>query len=190
MWMLCVTSLVSAAAIPDDGGYQPAARGATTQEVPAPSPPPPPPALDGPTAAAGDSLELPADSGTGRRVVYSKIVMRVWAVEEDGTIANTHRVSGRKDQPLPGTYDVYSRSSYTCSNHNPAICMRFMVRFAHSLRGDNIGFHEIPNKNGAPLQTNDQLGQPLSGGCVRQATEDAIWMWNWASIGTKVVVIG
>jgi lipoprotein-anchoring transpeptidase ErfK/SrfK len=39
------------------------------------------------------------------------------------------------------------------------------------------------------VQSVSQLGQPLSGGCVRQSTPDAIWMWNWAYIGTKVVVL-
>ena len=29
----------------------------------------------------------------------------------------------------------------------------------------------------------------LSGGCVRQTTDDAIWMWNWAGLGTTVVVL-
>jgi lipoprotein-anchoring transpeptidase ErfK/SrfK len=136
--------------------------------------------------------ELPADSGSGRRVVYSKAVMRVWIVESDGTVSKTHRVSGRKtwNQPSPGTYSVFSRSSFTCNIKNPAICWRYMVRFTKGPDGDNIGFHEIPKKNGVPVQTEAQLGQALSGGCVRQATSDAIYMWNWAGIGTKVVVLG
>ena len=39
------------------------------------------------------------------------------------------------------------------------------------------------------LQSEEQLGQSLSGGCVRQAQTDAIWMWDWAQLGTKVVVL-
>ena len=67
--------------------------------------------------------------------------------------------------------------------------MRWMVRFAYSRRGDNIGFHEIPRRNGVPLQSNDQLGLALSGGCVRQSTNDSLIMWMWAQIGTVVVVV-
>ncbi|MEO6125494.1 MAG: L,D-transpeptidase [Ilumatobacteraceae bacterium] len=136
-----------------------------------------------------DNSALPLSSGAGRRVVYSKVRMRVWKVEADGSVSETYRVSGRMDQPLPGTYQVFSKSLRTCSNHSPDICMRFMVRFAHSFRGDNIGFHEIPARNGRPLQVEDQLGQALSGGCVRQSTADAIRMWDWAQIGTTVVVV-
>ena len=63
-----------------------------------------------------------------------------------------------------------------------------MVRFATGGNGGNIGFHDIPYQYGNPVQSIAQLGQALSGGCVRQAVDDAIWMWNWADIGTVVVV--
>ena len=146
-----------------------------------------------PTTTVPPSWVLPADSGTGRRVVYSKSVMRVWTVEADGTVSKTHLVSGRStwNQPLPGTYSVFSRSGYTCNIKNPAICWRYMVRFAKGPGGDNIGFHEIPTNTttGQPVQSVSQLGTALSGGCVRQATADAQYMWNWAPIGTKVVVL-
>jgi hypothetical protein len=158
-----------------------ATRGSMVQVTPTLPPPPP--------LAPGDSLDLPANSGEGRRVVYSKGTMRVWLVEDDGVIFDTYRVSGRLDQPNYGTYRVWSRSENTCSRKRPNVCMRWMVRFAYARSGDNIGFHEIPRENGRPLQTDDQLGQSLSGGCVRQATDDAIVMWNWAQIGTVVVVV-
>ncbi|HZB42207.1 MAG TPA: L,D-transpeptidase [Ilumatobacter sp.] len=136
---------------------------------------------------------LPGNSGSGRRVVYSKPRQRVWTVEADGTVSKTHLVSGRLtwNQPLPGTYSVFSKSMFTCNIKNPAICWRYMVRFAKGGdEGDNIGFHEIPKKNGVPVQSVSQLGTPLSGGCVRQATPDAIYMWDWAPVGTRVVVLG
>ena len=66
--------------------------------------------------------------------------------------------------------------------------MRFMVRFTKGPQGDNIGFHEIPKRDGVPVQSESQLGQALSGGCVRQATSDAEYMWAFAGIGTTVVV--
>ena len=137
------------------------------------------------------SDELPADSGEGRRAVYSKSRQRTWTVEDDGTVSRTYLVSGRRtwNQPTPGTYHVFSRSGFTCNIKNPSICWRFMVRFTVGPDGDNIGFHEIPKQNGRPIQSESQLGQALSGGCVRQATPDAEHMWAWAPVGTKVVVL-
>ena len=98
----------------------------------------------------------------------------------------TYLVSGRLtwNQPSPGTYHVFSRSSFTCNIKNPTICWRMMVRFTVGPDGDNIGFHEIPKVNGKPIQSEAQLGQALSGGCVRQATPDAEYMWAWAPVGT------
>jgi lipoprotein-anchoring transpeptidase ErfK/SrfK len=135
-------------------------------------------------------FDPPVDGGNGRRVVYSKSQQTVWAYDENNTIIKMHRVSGRQDprDPLPGTYQVWSRSLRTFSINNPTITWNYMVRFAKGDRDGNIGFHDIPYQYGQPVQTIDQLGQALSGGCVRQAPEDAIWMWNWAQIGTVVVV--
>jgi L,D-transpeptidase catalytic domain/Putative peptidoglycan binding domain len=132
---------------------------------------------------------LPANSGGGRRIVYHRGQQRIWAVEADGTVVKTHLVSGRTREPYAGTYRVYSRSMYTYSAASPTIKWRYMVRFAHGPGGGNIGFHEIPTRYGVPLQSVGQLGQPLSGGCVRQSTADAQWMWNWAGVGTPVVVL-
>jgi peptidoglycan hydrolase-like protein with peptidoglycan-binding domain len=132
---------------------------------------------------------LPDNSGSGRRIVYSRALQRIWAVDANGVVVKTHRVSGRLFEPYAGTYRVYSRSLYTNSITDPSIRWRYMVRFAYGPGGGRIGFHEIPNRNGRPLQTKEQLGLPLSGGCVRQSTADALWVWNWAYIGTVVVVL-
>jgi len=176
------TAWVSSAEAP-----APATRGSSIQETPTLPPPP----SEEPTTVAETVppyTGVPYLSGTGRRVVYSKNQMRVWIVDANNVTVRTYRVSGRFGQPNPGVYQVYSRSSFTCNIDHPNICMRFMVRFAHGPKGDNIGFHEIPREDGVPIQSDAQLGQALSGGCVRQSTDDAIFMWNFAGIGTTVVV--
>ena len=97
-----------------------------------------------------DPFPLPANSGSGRRVVYSRSQQRVWAVEADGTVVKTHQVSGRLYEPYAGTYSVYSRSMYTYSAADPTIKWRYMVRFAYGPGGGRIGFHEIPTRFGVP----------------------------------------
>jgi lipoprotein-anchoring transpeptidase ErfK/SrfK len=164
-----------------------ATRGSSIQETPT-LPPPPSEVPTTTVPAAPPDTGVPAVSGSGRRVIYSKNQMRVWVIGDDNVLIRTYRVSGRMGQPTPGTYHVFSRSTYTCNIDHPNICMRFMVRFAHGPKGDNIGFHEIPKENGVPIEDDSQLGQALSGGCVRQATADATFMWDFAGIGTTVVV--
>jgi hypothetical protein len=131
----------------------------------------------------------PAGSGVGRRIVYSKYQQRVWLMEDNGYITNTHLISGRYDIPAFGVYHVYSKSLSTFATHNPSIIWHYMVRFAVGPQGGGIGLHEIPTQYGQPVQTVEQLGQPLSGGCLRQSHDDAVLVWNWAPVGTTVVVV-
>ena len=44
------------------------------------------------------------------------------------------------------------------------------------------------DRQGRLEQTKAQLGTPLSAGCVRQWKPDAIALWEFASLGTRVVV--
>lgn len=182
-----VESSTTAESSTTDAPMQPATRGSSIQETPI-SPPTtaaPTPVWSGPGVGPA-----PANSGTGRRAVYSKSRQRVWVIEADNTVVRTFLVSGRMSQPPVGTFAVFSRSAYTCSIADNGTCMRYMVRFTRGPSGDNIGFHEIPrDKYGKSLQSTSQLGQALSHGCVRESTPDAQFMWNWAGIGTKVVVI-
>jgi hypothetical protein len=177
------TATAAPTTVPASSTLAPATRGTVVQAV---ATLPPPPVT---TAAPPSPYVVPADSGTGRRVVYSKSRMRVWMIDAAGSLVNTYLVSGRVSQPELGTYSVFSRSSFTCHKGDSSICMRWMVRFTRGPSGDNIGFHEIPRRNGVPMQSDSQLGQALSGGCVRQRTADAQFMWGWADIGTRVVVI-
>lgn len=174
--------------VPDEDGSATPARGTRIQLTP--TDPPPPTTTTIPIPAF---LRLPENSGEGRRIVYHKSRQRVWVVEANGGVSRTHAVSGRLStlSPPAGSYQVFSRSKYTCNLKNPNICWRYMVRFAKGPNGDNIGFHEIPvdKRTGRPVQSLSELGQPLSGGCVRQATPDAVFIWDWAPVGTPVVVI-
>jgi len=132
---------------------------------------------------------LPAGSGEGRRVVYSNSQQHVWLVEQDGSIAGSWPVSGRIGAPHDGVYRVFSRSPSTIGKGGK-VRMEYMVRFART-PGLSIGFHAIPTslRTGAPIQSEAELGTPKSSGCVRQRREDAITMWNWAPLGTTVVVV-
>ena len=150
---------------------------------PAPAPAPPPPTKAAPVAPPG-SAGVPDASGTGRRVVYSNGQQRVWLVEEDGRVDSTYLVSGRRGDPDPGTYRVFSRSRHARSG---SVTMEYMVRFAHT-PGLDIGFHAIPVGKRGPIQSESELGQYRSRGCVRQSVADAAHLWDWAPIGTPVVV--
>ncbi len=129
----------------------------------------------------------PAHSGTGKRVVFDIGDQRVWLVDGTDEVYSTYLVSGSLTDNLgPGTYAVYSRSRWAAGIDDSGV-MQYFTRFT---RGANaaIGFHSIPTKDGRLLQTRAQLGTPQSHGCIRQALPDARRLWDFAPVGTKVVV--
>ncbi len=156
---------------------------------------------------------IPANSGEGRRIIYDNPNQRVWMVGENNFVYDSYLVSGKKDTPKPGTYSVFSKSERAYSSAPDAckglpasewptcaaketIYMSHMVRFVRpdpSIEGDlAIGFHGIPvdpTKKGAPLQTEAELGKFLSAGCVRQNDHTAKKLFDWAEVGTTVVVL-
>ena len=136
---------------------------------------------------AADETDLPVDSGEGRRVVFDEGTQRVWLVKADDTVERTYLVSGSLYDNLdPGTYAVYSRDRTAWGIDGSEL--RHMVRFTTGAEAA-IGFHNIPLLDGERVQTRDELGTPLSHGCIRQKQPDAKALWDFAPLGTTVVVV-
>ncbi|MBC7632790.1 L,D-transpeptidase [Aeromicrobium sp.] len=131
---------------------------------------------------------LPDGSGSGRRIVFDQSDQRVWLVGSGGVVKRTYRVSGsRFDNLRPGMFSVQSRSRHAVS-YDYSGSLEYFVRFATGVSAP-IGFHAVPRDNAGTLeQTKAQLGTPLSAGCVRQWRPDAIALWDFAPVGTTVVV--
>ncbi|CAN5157549.1 hypothetical protein BH18ACT9_BH18ACT9_22130 [soil metagenome] len=137
---------------------------------------------------AARALETPRNSGAGRRVVFDVGAQRVWLVASSGAVRRTYPVSGSiYDNLDPGSYEVYSRSERAWGIDDSGT-MRYMVRFAHGERAA-IGFHDIPVDDGRLVQSRADLGVPRSHGCIRQWRPDARALWDFAPVGTPVVVV-
>ena len=132
---------------------------------------------------------VPIKSGTGRRIVYANRQQRVWVINADNEVIRTFPVSGMLGQPGKGTFRVFSKSPTSYSPEFAGVTFRFMTRFAIGRNGGNIGFHEIPIRNSKPMQTVDELGAFKGSGCLRSSTQDARFIYQWATLGTKVVVV-
>jgi hypothetical protein len=142
-------------------------------------------------ASTGDGAPpVPANSGSGRRIVYERAGQRVWAIDKDENIIRSWLVSGSQySNEVPGTHQVYSKSEVSTAWNGKAF-LPLMVRWYQTDIG-HLGFHAIPIKrsDNSPYQTEAELGTRLSGGCQRQANRDAQFMWAFAEIGTTVVVL-
>ena len=132
----------------------------------------------------GNGPPPPLDSGFGRRIVYCNSCQRAWHVDENGDWY-TFRVSGKVGVPAPGEYHVIRRLSPGGSGD---LILPYFVGFAYGSSSD-IGFHGIPlRRDGSPIQSDDELGQFRSHGCLRENQNDAVRTWNFGTIGTTVIV--
>ncbi|MFB8102201.1 MULTISPECIES: hypothetical protein [Streptomyces] len=127
-----------------------------------------------------DPLAVPADSGTGDRVVYALKDRRVWLVEGDEKALRTFTVMPSPVSPPPGTYQVSSRSGTV--QGSDGVPIEHVVRFA------NVG--EVAVGFSAAQDGSMEAPDPTSKtGGVRMKRADGNAMWSFATVGAKVVVV-
>ncbi|GAA2638680.1 hypothetical protein GCM10010307_37310 [Streptomyces vastus] len=157
----------ASANVPDTLGAPP--RTASSPAASAPSP-----------SAESNAAALPARSGTGRRVVYSVQADRVWLVAANDKVRRTFAVTPGTVAPTPDTYAVTSRSGSITGSDGVAV--EHVVRFAN-VGGTTIGFSAaVDGSTSAP-----DPGKKLGG--IRESRADGDSMWEFATVGTKVVVV-
>lgn len=125
-------------------------------------------------------VALPVGSGRGERVVYSVDDDRVWLVTADNRTERTFPVTPGTVDPAVGTYAVTSRSKAVTGSDGAQI--EHVVRFT-AVDGVPIGFSSaMDGSTGSPDST-----KKLGG--IRESRKNGTAMWNFATIGVKVVVI-
>ncbi|WP_181008860.1 MULTISPECIES: L,D-transpeptidase [unclassified Streptomyces] len=165
----------------------------------APSGEPSPEATDGtgsPDEGAQEELDtdsdetdgeppLPAESGDGLRVVYALADQRVWLVEpsDDGlgdTVLATYPVYPSSVSPDPGSYLVSSRSEQITGSDGVPI--------------ENVVVFDAPSdvvfgfSTATDGSTPDPGSEQRTGG-IRQFATDGEDMWEFAPVGTPVIVV-
>ncbi|WP_267243050.1 hypothetical protein [Streptomyces sp. PR69] len=165
----------ASASAPDDLG-----RARTPSVSPSPGASGAPGGSGAPAAKKPDPTVLPADSGTGVRLVYALKDRRVWLVDDKNKAIRTFEVMPSTVSPQPGTYSVTSRSgSVTGSDGVP---IEHVVRFA-SVDDVTIGFSAAVDGSMASPDPSRKTGG------VRMGRADGDAVWRFATIGSKVVVL-
>ncbi|MFG2139388.1 hypothetical protein [Streptomyces sp. NPDC048650] len=127
--------------------------------------------------------EVPAASGTGKRVVYSLGAKQVWLVGADGRAQRTYHVTPSTVSPATGAYQVPPNGRSVSVTGSDGIAIEHVVRFT-SAQGVVIGFSAAvdgaaPKPGPATKKT----------GGIRETRDDGKAMWDFAMVGTKVVVV-
>ncbi|MEV0218621.1 hypothetical protein [Streptomyces sp. NPDC050704] len=123
---------------------------------------------------------LPAESGTGQRVVYSVDGDRVWLVGPRDRVEHTFKVIPGTVDPAPDAYTVTSRSGTITGSDGVAV--EHVVRFAN-VDDIAIGFSAARDGSTPAPDPTRKLGG------IRESRENGNKMWQFATIGTRVVVV-
>ncbi|MEU6535021.1 hypothetical protein [Streptomyces sp. NPDC047000] len=144
------------------------------------------PGAPGPSGSSGARRApgaVPEVSGKGERVVYAVGEKRVWLVGAGERVRRTFTVTPGDVGPVPGVYYVTSRSHAVVGTDGTPV--EHVVRFA-AAEGVTIGFSAAAGK-ARPAPSAD-ADVPKTGG-IRESREDGTAMWEFATIGCRVVVL-
>ncbi len=127
-------------------------------------------------AAAAPAPQSPG--GDGRRFVVDLSEQMLYAYEGDTMVRSTLVSTGLPQWPtVTGTYYIY------------------LTYVSQRMRGPGYDLPNVPyvmyfykgyGLHGTYWHNN--FGSPMSHGCVNMPTSEAEWAFNWASIGTPVIV--
>ncbi|MEZ7002702.1 hypothetical protein [Streptomyces sp. AD55] len=143
---------------------------ASASASPSPTPKAPPPAA------------VPDGSGTGRRIVYSLGQKRVWLIDASDAARRTFTVWPGTVSPAPGTYQVGTRTEATTGSDG--VQVEHIVYFALQ-DGVSVAFSNAVDGSSPP--------PPAAGsttGGIRLRKPDGTAVWDFATPGTPVTVVG
>jgi len=142
-----------------------------------------------------DRRPVPAHSASGRRVVVSQRQNYLWLVRAGGGLAAQGPMVDNPSVLHPGRYRVGSKCGRAArirdnSDTSGRLRLQNFVRFAPC----GIGFHRIPvdRSSGRQIHPDWLLGtnRRESHGCLRVTRAMSFRIWDFASVGTRVVVVG
>lgn len=92
--------------------------------------------------------------------------------------------SGKASTPTPvGSYSVLNKHPRAWSR-SASLWMPYWMAF----RADGYGLHELPEWPGGKKEGKAHLGTPVSHGCVRIGEGVAKLLYDWAPVGTRVLI--
>ncbi|MEV7859517.1 hypothetical protein AB0O86_11935 [Streptomyces hirsutus] len=127
-----------------------------------------------------DASAVPADSGTGRRIVYSLDTQQVWLVDASDAPRRSFEVWPGTVDPDPGTYTIGTRSEATTGSDGVDI---EHIMYFTAKSGVSIAFSNAVDGSSPPPAEGRQTGG------IRVAKDDGEALWTFGTTGTTVRVV-
>ncbi|MDQ0489868.1 hypothetical protein QO019_004745 [Streptomyces thermodiastaticus] len=124
---------------------------------------------------------VPADSGTGRRIVYSLGQKRVWLVDASDAARRSFPVWPGTVAPDPGSYAIGTRNEATTGSDG--VPVEHIMYFAQK-SGVFVAFsNAVDGSSPPPPDPGAQTGG------IRVAKQDGKALWTFGTAGTTVYVV-
>lgn len=141
------------------------------------------------TAHAQDNSEL---AGPAKKIVVDISDQELTAYEGDNEVFDTLVTTGRKQLPTPlGTFSVLQKLSPTTFTSpwpktSPFYYPPTHINYAMAFKEGGFFLHDATWRSAfGPGTVDDNQG---SHGCVSMSLDAAKWLYNWAPVGTPVVI--
>lgn len=132
-------------------------------------------------------ITLPAfnyDFKGPKKIVIDISEQNIKAYEGDKVVLDTKVSTGRVGMPTPlGSFKILSKNPRAWSSKY-GLYMPYWMAFTPQ----GHGIHELPEWPGGYKEGANHLGQRVSHGCVRLGIGPAKQLYDWANIGTPVIV--
>ncbi len=155
--------------------------------------PPPPPVVEEVILPEDKKAGIVADSQvanseakiTEGKYIDINLARQQLSIFEDGERLGTYKVStGKRGMATPtGTFKVLNKVGRAYSRKYN-LYMPYWMAFT----GAGHGIHELPEWKNGYTEGANHLGMPVSHGCVRLGVGPAAKVYNWAEVGTAVVI--
>lgn len=137
---------------------------------------------------------VPAETGTGKRIVMSQKQNWIWLVRSDGSISWQGGLIDNPYKVTPGVHYTGSKCGRPAKIlHNRSYDEKLILDYFTRFVACGVGFHRVPTYPGTDTQIHPDwmLGTNAmtSSGCVRVTRETAKRIWYFTSSSTKVVVV-
>lgn len=111
---------------------------------------------------------------------------QVMTTFQDGKLLDSYLISsGKASMPTPkGTFKIENKTPRAWSKEYGL----FMPYWNAMVPSGKFGIHELPEWPGGYKEGANHLGTPVSHGCVRLGVGPAKTVYDWAPIGTPVVI--
>ena len=111
---------------------------------------------------------------------------QIMTIFENGTVLDSYVISsGKKGMETPkGSFKIENKAPRPWSKAYGL----FMPNWMAIVASGKIGIHELPEWPGGYKEGQNHLGTPVSHGCVRLGVGASKKVYDWAEIGTPVVV--